>query len=164
MTAEELLLDLQDIQPPPDPAWWLLPPLVWVVFGLLSGLVLLGLWYRRRRDRKRPGSDALAALEQIAARHQVQRDDVVLVRNLALWLKQVALQAYPGQGLESLCGRRWLEFLDQSLGDDDFSRGAGAVFGDAVYRRDPQIDAAAALDLCRSWFERVQPRLLRGAI
>ncbi len=161
MTAEELLLNLQDIQPPPEPAWWLLPPFFWGLAGLLILLLLLRFWYRRRRDRRRSGSNALAALEQIAAQHGEHRDDALLVRSLAQWLKRVALQAYPGQGLESMCGRRWLDFLDQSLGGDSFSRGHGVVFGDAVYRRDPQTDADALLDLCRNWCQQVQPLLFQ---
>ncbi len=165
MTAEELLQSLQDIQPPPEPAWWQLPPWLWAIVGLLLVAMLIWQGYRYRRDRRRPGSDALAALQQIAARHGAQRDDAALVRQLAEWLKRVALQAYPGQGLESMCGERWLEFLDRSLGSDDFSRGHGSVFGDAVYRRNPCADADALLALCRNWFARVQPLLLRrGAL
>ena len=164
MTAEELLQSLQDIQPPPEPAWWLLPPWLWVVIGLLLVAMLGWQGYRYRRDRRRPGSDALAALQQIAARHDTRRDDAALVRQLAQWLKRVALQAYPDQRLESMCGDRWLEFLDRSLGSDDFSRGHGNVFGDAVYQPDPRTDADALLVLCRNWFARVQPLLLRRGV
>ncbi len=162
MTTEELLLNLQDIQPPPELPWWLLPPSLWGALVMLLLLPLLLTWYRRRDERRRPGTDALAELDRIAARHASEADDAALVRSLAHWLKRVALQAYPDQGLESICGDRWLEFLDRSFDSSDFSQGHGVVFGDAVYRRTLETDPAALLALCRDWLRQVQPRLAQG--
>ncbi len=162
MGVDELLLNLQDIQPPPEPAWWLLPPATWFVLGILLLLATGSRWYRRRRARNWQGASARAELERIAARHVADRDDMLLVRSLAGWLKRVALQAFPGQGLERMCGQRWLRFLDHSAGNTHFSRGQGAVFGDAVYLRQVEVDSDALLGLCRKWLARVQPRLTRG--
>ncbi len=162
MTADELLLNLQDIQPPPDPAWWLLPPGIWVLIALILISGIGWSWRRRRLDRNRHGASALMELDRIATRHAELQDDALLVRNLAYWLKRVALQAYPGQGLERMCGDRWLRFLDQSFGGNGFSRGQGMVFGDAVYRRHPEADTEALLALCRDWLKQVEPKLSRG--
>ena len=162
MTAEELLLNLQDIQPPPEPGWWLLPPVLWGLLLLLILLLPAWTWRSRRNARLRRLQTALAELERIAAQHATDHDDLQLIQSLADWLKRVALEAYPGQGLEPMHGERWLHFLDQSLGDSRFSQGHGAVFGDAVYCRHPQGDSEALLALCRGWLEQVQPRLSQG--
>lgn len=160
MTAEELLRELKDIVPPPEPPWYLLPPAAWLgLAGVLAALAWI--WHRRRRRRAwRRVAAAGLELDAIRRRHAARDDPPALARELADWLKRVALQAYPRAEVAALSGERWLEFLDRAAGDASFSRGAGRIFGAPQYRPGAQFDADETLALCERWLDVVAPRLL----
>lgn len=159
MTREELLAQLRDIRPPAEPAWWLPGPGHMVLALLLLALfALLLVWLARRRADRRL-TRARDELRHIEARHARDPDAARLARELAGWLKRVSLLAFPGRQLEGLTGRAWLEFLDQSIGGNRFSDGAGRVFGSEVYRRAPVFDSSGLLQLCEQWLTRIAPRL-----
>ena len=164
MTGEELLLELKDLAPPAEPGWWLLAPGYLVLLMLLIGLAtILWLWWLRRKAAR---LFVLANLElqRIRSTHVTGGDSRRLSLALSRWLKQVALLAFPERGLEALTGSDWLSFLDQTIGDTSFTRGAGKVFGDAIYRRQAGIDAERLLVLCEQWLSAVKPRLIeRGS-
>ena len=159
MTADELLLELRDIVPPPEPPWYLLAPAAWLGLALLLA-ALAWVWYRRRRRRAwRRVAAAGLELDAIRRRYATRDDAPALARDLADWLKRVALQAYPRAEVAALSGDRWLEFLDRGIGDASFSRGAGRIFGAPQYRPEVKFDADEALALCRHWLDVVAPRL-----
>ena len=161
MTREELLTQLKDIRSPEDPAWWLPAPGYLVVgCAVLVLLAILAFWLWRRRAERRLVT-ARRELRRIAAEHVGENNALGLARALAPWLKRVALQAYPGQRLESVSGTAWLEFLDRSSGGSDFTRGPGRVFGSDIYRLGPASpgDSKALLELCDSWHGVIGPRL-----
>ncbi|MCP4331780.1 MAG: DUF4381 domain-containing protein [Gammaproteobacteria bacterium] len=159
MTAEELLLQLKDIQPPPEPVWWLVAPAHIVLAGVIIGLLGVGWLLQRQRQAARLAIIAEHEFELIKSAYRRDQDRRLLALKTSRWLKQVALLAYPTRQLESLCGEAWLEFLDQGLGDGQFSRGCGRLFGGAVYRSEVDADAAEVLDLCERWLGAVKPRL-----
>ena len=159
MTADELLLELRDIAPPPEPPWYLLAPVEWL--GLALGLSLL-VWIGYRRGQKRARRHIAAAgaeLDAIRSRHAARADPPALVRDLADWLKRVVLQAYPRREVAALSGESWLAFLDAAAGDSSFSRGAGRVFGAAQYRSRVDFDVDETFALCERWLDAVAPRL-----
>ncbi len=159
MTAEELLLQLKDIQPPPEPAWWLVAPAHLVLAGVIIVLLGIGWLLQRRRRAARLVKLAEAEFELIKSAYLRDQDRRLLALKTSRWLKQVALLAYPTRQLQSICGEAWLEFLDQGLGDRQFSRGSGRLFGGALYGRDFDANAAEILDLCERWLIAVKPRL-----
>ena len=53
MTAEELLLELKDITPPPEPAWSLIPPVYPVGLGVIIGIAVLAWLMLRYRKANR---------------------------------------------------------------------------------------------------------------
>ena len=164
MTADDLLLELRDIVPPPEPPWYLLAPAEWL--GLALGLALLA-WVGYRRRQRRVSRQLIAAgdeLDAIRRRYAARRDAPALAGELAAWLKRVASQAYPPARVAALSGERWLAFLDLATGDTSFSRGAGRIFGARQYRPAPDFDADAVFALCERWLGTVAPRLrARGA-
>ncbi len=160
MSQEELLLALKDISPPGEPGWWLIAPGYLIVVGLILALLAAGWIFLRRRNARRGYIAAWQALEQIRCAHQQNQDSLKLARELAQWLKQVALAAFPQSRLEGVTGSDWLTFLDSSLADGSFTRGAGRVFADDIYRKRSQPDAVSLLSLCERWLLAVKPRLL----
>jgi len=161
MTAEELLLQLKDIQPPPEPAWWLAAPAQLVIVGVMVAALTGGWLLLRQRRAGRLAKLAEREFELIKSDYQRDQDQRLLALRTSRWLKQVALLAYPARQLESVCGEAWLDFLDQSLDDGDFSRGSGRLFGGALYASDINADGAEILALCERWLSAVKPRLQR---
>lgn len=159
MSVEELLQQLRDIQPPPEPSWWQLAPAQLLLLGCLALLAGIGWLLLRRRRAHRLARLAGLELHRIEADYRCHGDQRLLAIQLSRWLKQVALLAYPGEHLQGLNGEAWLEFLDQSLGERRFSRGCGRVFGSAVYRPRVNLDAGQVCALCGQWLQAVRPRL-----
>ena len=159
MTVEELLLQLKDIQPPPEPAWWLIAPARWVAIGLFGGVAVCIWLMLRYRRANRLASLAEQALQSIGSSYGIDQDPRRFALELSKWLKQVSILAFPTRQPESLNGERWLKFLDESLGDDSFSNGKGKVFGNMIYSRQVNLDAAQLVELCEQWLSVVKPHL-----
>lgn len=159
MTADELLQQLQDIRPPPEPAWWQLPPaLVGVIAVTIASLVII-LWLRRRRRQNRLYELARQELLRIAAQVDAGGDDRELALQLGEWLRRVAIAAFPEREPAGLVGRRWLEFLEQAGGDRLFGDGPGRVFAAAIYRPGAPARAADLLPICEGWLRAIAPHL-----
>jgi hypothetical protein len=126
MTAEQLLLQLKDIQPPPEPAWWLVAPVHLVIVGVLAAVLAGGWLLLRLRRAGRLAKLAEREFEIIKSGYQRDQDRRLLALGTSRWLKQVALLAYPARQLEGVCGEAWLDFLDQSLGDREFQERGSA--------------------------------------
>ena len=160
MTREEMLLVLKDISPPPPPAWWLPGSAQLILLGLVVMLLVLYLGFRKRRRMRRLAALARRELAGIRADYAAKRDDRRLAQELSLWLKRMAMLAYPEHNLAAKTGTDWLRFLDESLGDRSFSDGCGCIFGGALYRAELSTDPQRLLQLCERWLLSVQPRLL----
>lgn len=161
MTREQLLLELKDINPPGEPGWWLIAPGYLFIVALILVMGATCWIVMRRREARRKYTAARLALEQIRSTYLENEDALKLARELAQWLKRVALTAFPQSQLEGVTGSAWLAFLDSSLDDESFTRGDGKVFADAVYQRQARPDAGQLLRLCERWLAAVKPRLLQ---
>lgn len=167
MSREELLLQLRDILPPAEPAWWLIAPGYIAIAVILAALSLV-VWLLRRRQRvDRMAKLARAELQVIRADYRQDRNVQLVAIKISRWLKQVAMLAFPASQLQSVSGEAWLRFLDQSLDmgqneeqdNNRFSRGCGRVFGAAVYQPGVDLDAEQVFALCEHWLDRIKPRL-----
>ena len=159
MTTQELLLALKDIHAPTPPIWWQVAPIYWFLAVFMISAIGFYLFLKRRRKSRHHADLARRELEALIIRYNAPTDSHRLLQALAGWLKRVALLAYPNAQLEALSGKAWLEFLDRSQGDDEFSRGAGKVFGDMVYRERADYNNAEIIQLCRKWMAAVGPQL-----
>jgi hypothetical protein len=173
MTREELLLQLRDILPPPEPAWWLIAPVYLTIAAVLFGLIVIAWLLRRRQRVDRLAMIARLELQAIRADYRQDQNVHLLAIKVSRWLKQVAMLAYPGNQLQSVTGEPWLKFLDQSLDmgqntgqnrdhDQDnshFSCGCGRIFGAAVYQSSIDLDADQVFALCERWLNAIKPRL-----
>ena len=156
MTADELLLALKDIQEPLQPDWWQVAPVWWALLLLVTCFGLFFLWLSKRRQTNHLVKLVRRELEEIIEQN---RDKQLLARKLSVWLKQVALLAFPGRQLESVTGRPWLEFLDQCVDDRRFSDGPGKIFGHAIYSQEVDLDSSEIELLCKQWLAAVTPQL-----
>jgi len=161
MTAEELLLELKDITPPPEPAWWLIPPGYLIVLCVIIGITLLVWFMLRHRRVNRLAKLADQNLQRIRSSYKRNQDARQLGLELSKWLKQVSILAFPQRQPESLTGEPWLEFLDESLDGNNFSSGNGEVFGGAIYHQQVSLDAYQLVALCEQWLITVKPHLLQ---
>jgi hypothetical protein len=165
MTAEELLLELKDITPPPEPAWWLIPPVYLVGLSVIIGIAVLAWLMLRYRKANHLANHltnwANQDLQRIRALYSGNRDARELGLELSKWLKQVYILAFPQHHAEGFTGELWLKFLDQSIAGNDFSRGHGKVFGGPIYRQQVNLDAQQLVALCEQWLSIVKPRLLQ---
>ena len=171
MTQEELLLQLRDILPPPEPAWWLIAPVYLTIAALLPGLFIIAWLWRRRQRVDRLAMVARLELQAIRADYRQDQNVHLFAIKVSRWLKQVAMLAFPGNQLQSVTGEPWLRFLDQSLdmgqntdqnGNHDnrhFSCGCGRIFGAAIYQSSVDLDADQVFALCERWLNSIRPRL-----
>jgi hypothetical protein len=136
---------LRDIHLPPPP-WWPPAPGWWLVAALCVLCGIFAFVYARRRVRRRRQRRAvLAELDRgIAAAGD---DPAALAAALSRFLRRLtrhiapAAAAYPGE--------RWLAWLDERAGSDEFRRGVGRVLLEAPFRRDARYDTAALIALVR---------------
>ena len=91
MTREELLLQLRDILPPPEPAWWLVAPVYLTIVALLPGLFIIGWLLRRRQRADRLAMVARPELQAIRAGYRQDQNVQLFAIKVSRWLKQVAM-------------------------------------------------------------------------
>lgn len=161
MTVEELLLELKDIAPPPEPAWWLLSPAYLVVIGSIITVAVLAWFTLRHRTVNCLVTRVDQDLQRIRSAYHHDQDARQLALELSKWLKQVSILAFPQRQPERLTGQPWLKFLDESLAGNDFSNGKGKAFGGSIYREQPDLDAPEMVALCQQWLTTIKPHLLQ---
>ena len=161
MTIEELLLELKDIAPPPEPAWWLIPPAYLIALCSIIAIAVLVGFVLRYRTVNRLARQVDQDLQRIRSLYNNNQDARQLGLELSKWLKQVSILAFPQRQPERLTGEGWLTFLDKSLGGNSFRCGKGKVFGGEIYREQVELDAHQLVGLCEQWLTTVKPHLLQ---
>ena len=161
MTAEELLLALKDIQPPAEPAWWLIAPAQMLAIGLLATLITFAWFAFRYKKANRLALLAELDLKSVESAFENSNDTRQLALDLSKWLRQVSIMAFPEQQAQGLTGTGWLQFLDETLGDNRFSTGSGKLFGSLIYSENPDPNSAHLIQLCQHWLIAVKPQLLQ---
>lgn len=151
MNAATPALDLRDIHAAPAPSFWPPAPGWWLAAALLLALLIIaGMWLYRRYRRRREWQLIEAELDRLAS--LAGDDPTAFAIGLSSLLRRVALQHFDRQRVAPLSGEAWLQFLDQTGGEGEFSKGVGQQLIDAAYR--PVQDALPAeplLSLARRW-------------
>ena len=161
MTVEELLLELKDIAPPPEPDWWLIPPACLIALCSIIAIAVLTWFIFRYRRLYRVVNRVEQELQRISSLYSHNQDARQLGLALSKWLKQVSILAFPHRRTECLSGENWLKFLDESFGSTSFRHGRGRVFGGAIYSERVELDGHQLVELCAQWLPRVRPHLLQ---
>lgn len=146
------LLDLMHGLVMPEPVPWLpQTPGWWIVLGWLLAVLLLAVWQlARRRRRNRYRRDALAELDAITVRQDM--DPAESAQRIAAVLKRTALAAYPRADVAALYGGDWARFLSESADNDPQITEAADRLATAAYR--PDADPEALAQPARRWIRR----------
>ncbi|MDX8384265.1 MAG: DUF4381 domain-containing protein [Ghiorsea sp.] len=115
------LAALQDIHLPPALPWWNDIAMVWwlllVLIGILIAVVLYQLphikaKYQQKQQRQHMNHAILEELQHIKVDFQQTQHYAQLLSQLSIYLRRVALAAFPQQPIAGLLGEEWLQFLD----------------------------------------------------
>lgn len=166
MNTDAISLDrLHDIIVPASAPWWPPAPGWYWVLGLAVVLLMTALikafmhWQHNRYRR-----EALAELaHQEAALANPERRPLVLL-GLAELLKRTAVTAFRREGVATLTGPKWFEFLDHTARGSRFRDALGPMLEYAVY--DPRTAVAldpqkihSLVEAVRHWIQHHDPQL-----
>lgn len=131
---------------PPAIGWWLLPVL------LMLAIYLLFVLYRRLSRRTALKQARRQLLEM---RQKPEQDPMQALQQYSILLRRVALSVSSDPGIAGLSGAAWLEYLDESVPGQPFSRGPGQYLGDAHFRPGVPdgLDISVLSQLCEQWIK-----------
>ena len=146
-------LPLHDIHLP-DPIGWL--PLAWGWWVLIVvAFVIVGalLWWVVRKIPRRPTefNVALRELEQLQAKYPA--NSKVLLRELSVLLRRIAISHYGRAKVSGLTGTAWVNFLDESVGKSLFKERFEQLLTEQPYRPEAQVETAALAAAIREWIK-----------
>lgn len=151
-------LELQDIHLPQSADFWPLAIGWWILLVLVlitvAWFVIKAIKLNRRRKRQ---AKILARFSALEEKLKVKSSNTIIAEINTL-LRQLAITYYPREKIASLTGGDWLQFLDESGGTQDFSRGAGRILIEAPYRSEKQIENLNInefLPLVKKWIKKI---------
>ncbi len=146
------LSQLHGIHFPKPIAWWPLAP-GWYVMTALLVIVILAVTYLLYRQyqqclRRRV---VLKTIDHLAWQYQHQQITAVqALAQLSVLVKRIAISFDQQNMPQALSGKAWLHYLDQGLGQPEFSRGVGRCLLDGPYQKQVDFDAAV-FELVIAW-------------
>jgi hypothetical protein len=154
-TVDARLSQLQEI-PLPAPVAYVPATIGWAVAGVLLLLALGFACWRIIRHRRLNAyrRDALAELARIEA--NLHNSVEPGIASLPALLKRTAIAASSRNTVASLTGDDWLRFLDRTMKDGAFERGAGRYLPRLAYASSVPADLSpddqqALIALSRQW-------------
>jgi len=152
--APDGLAQLKDIHLPSAVSWWPLALGWWIILIVAVSLLLIGVYFYRRWQRKSPQEIIIAQSLQLFATLQTQSlTPKVLIMELSELLRRTAISLYGRGIIANLAGDDWLQFLNQKGETTAFTEGLGRVLADQPYRAEVDYDHQALLTLIQHWLE-----------
>ena len=155
MTTVNPLTNLKDIHLPPAISWWPPAPGWWilaVLFILIS--VFIVCWLLRSYQRRRPRIEALQLLKVLKSQYKNSHSALSTLRALSQLLRRTALSLYKHEEVASMQGLEWLQFLDKTGQTTEFTRGVGNIFGEDLFRSEPDFDLEVLFPLVGKWVKK----------
>src|SRR5512139_3306081 len=119
----------------PDPVSWMPQTIGWyVVLGII--LFLAGWWLHGRVQNYRTNRYRRLALKELAViERELKRPEKRFraLGEIPSLLKGAALSAFPRSEVADLSGERWLDFLDKTMGEKNFTQGEGRLLSELPY-------------------------------
>lgn len=160
--AEKGALDnLRDIHLPDPVSWWPLAP-GWygLAFTILLFLIYAVFTLMRRSKQRRAKTQAFLLLAEYEQQYRQHPEIREISARVSALLKRVALVYFPREQVAGLYGKSWIEFLNNTSTDIDFS-----VLSDCLsvlpYRDDvPAADLLPLFKSAKAWIkQRSEPCL-----
>ncbi len=155
MNPQDPLAQLREIHTPeaianwpPAIGWWILLVLTVVVIIYLTFFIYK--YWHNNRYRKIAANALASAYRQYQSNNSKQQ---YLLQYSAL-LRRAALTRHTNQQVAGLTGVEWLNFLDQTLGSNEFSQGPGKVIVTAPYQQTCDIDIKPLHKLGTRWIKK----------
>lgn len=158
---------LHEIMMPPAVNW--MPRTIgwYALFALIVFIVLWLIFLRVRNFRANQYRRlALQRLDLITGKLRQPESRDPALAELSSLMKWTALSAYPRTRVAGLSGARWLTYLDQSMGGNNFNQGDGRVLGALAYLPASRISSLSdetvgqLLHLSRRWITEHSPVVL----
>ena len=151
-TDIDLLQDLRDVIPPPEPGFW--PPAIgwWLVTILILILIAAIIYSIKLAIVRYSRHSIVQQIDEIAGLQPPQA-----IAELSILMRRVAITRFPRSAVAGLTGQAWLEFLDQSGNTDQFTQGVGRMLTIAPYSANKQFDLDSLREICREWVKTVLP-------
>ena len=149
MTTVNPLTNLKDIHLPPAISWWPPAPGWWilaVLFILIS--VFIVCWLLRSYHRRRPRIEALQLLKDLKSHYKNSHSALSTLRALSQLLRRTALSLYEQEEVASMQG------LDKTGQTTEFTRGVGNIFGEDLFRSEPDFDLEVLFPLVGKWVKK----------
>ncbi len=153
---DDPLAALRPLHEPLPVSWW--PPALgwWIVMLLIVTCLFLIYRYRKHRTLQR------AALRELALLSKHYNTIEQPVARLNQLLKRYALVCWSAEKVAPLSGRSWVDFLDATGGNGQFSESAGELLMSGPYRQE-HADMDELIKLARHWIKINTPNKIRYA-
>ena len=145
-------LPLRDIHVPDPVSWWPMALGWWLLIGAFILLAAAAAVALRKLLKPSLKKEASKELDDIERRFIENEDASQCLSELSTFLRRARLSQKDSLKSAGVTGEAWLALLDESLGRQEFSQGAGRLLLAGPYL--PQVekeDVAGLIKLCREW-------------
>ncbi len=144
-------LPLKDIHLPEPVGWW--PPAIgwWILLVLIVMMVFLSYWFYKKLTHRTIIKTAMKILQDI--KQDTTLSEEQKLTRLSALIRRVAISVFPRKDVAGLTGKRWLEFLDETIGEPRFSDTGKVLIDDRYRKNKSQVDIAALIALCEDWLK-----------
>jgi len=141
---------LRDIHLPDAVSWWPLAIGWWLVAALLLGMMLFFVWrLQRSKQQRHRVNHVMQSLDALDDDTDLSEQE--WLQTLSALLRRIVINLHGRQATAGLVGKQWLEYLDQSTKNKDFSEGGGKLLATHPYQTHASYDRQVLLQLVRKW-------------
>ena len=137
---QEALKDLRGIHEPDFIAFWPPAPGWWVLLVLVFLLLVLAIWWLKRKNSVNYKKIANDELKNIRANYDIQRNSHKAASELVLLIRKTLIATNSHEQVSALIDEEWLSYLDKKSGTDLFTQGAGRVITTVIYQKEADVD------------------------
>jgi hypothetical protein len=149
-------LPLKDIHLPDPISWWPLAIGWWIVLALSIFVGVIAFLLIKKMRKPTLKKEATAKLKKIEEEFIGHENAAICLKELSAFIRRVVISKHHSAGVAGLTGIAWLEFLDRSLDQPEFSQGIGKLLLSGPYQpQSNKEDVSHLIQLCHKWVERL---------